>query len=172
MGLVAAHFYDVWHWIFGLILSIAAIALILGVGLACVLLLLGIAAWLVRPRHVAEVAPRQVLSPDSHYRATIFKNDQVQLWGEQGLVHQWFLPGEALGLAFSPDARHLAIGTPDAILIFELASREEVLRLPTPAEWNSELQFSPDGRFLIAANDEYPPASVWDLATGERTVRG
>lgn len=76
---------------------------------------------------------------------------------------------DASQFAFSPDDRRVvAARFADDALLLDLSAGRPV-RLPEPADFLSEVQFSPDGRFLVW--DGSCGVEVWDAppATGGRT---
>jgi WD40 repeat protein len=81
------------------------------------------------------------------------------------------VPFSPAAIAFSPDARTLAVGGAESIRLFEAATGRSVrmLEFPGAVRW---VEYRPDGRSLAAAG-EAPgnPVLVFDLAPGGRTVR-
>ena len=79
-------------------------------------------------------------------------------------------------MAFSPDGRLLAIGiqsntsssTTYRTILWDLASRREVLNLGETKDSVSAIEFSPDGKSLITAGGE--SVKLWEVATGR--IRG
>jgi WD40 repeat protein len=72
-------------------------------------------------------------------------------------------------VAFSPDGRRLAtVGGPsdDEIRIWEIATGRELVSLVGPGAGLDAVEFSPDGRNLIAAGLD-GSARIWDAVTGE-----
>jgi WD40 repeat protein len=115
---------------------------------------------------------RHEASPDSRYVAAV-AHENVYVWDmdSQRFAHSLVLDDQALSVAFSPDGRMLAIGTPDNIFIHEVPSGRLRMRIEAEDDWHAELAFSSDGRYLASANDDYPPLSLWDLHTGRRILR-
>src|SRR5262249_53774984 len=76
-----------------------------------------------------------------------------------GLVRVWDLPGRRLlfsattggaegpHLAWSPDSKRLAfVGAEQAVVVHDVATGQEAVRLPGTAVWNGWLAWSPDGK--------------------------
>jgi WD40 repeat protein len=68
-------------------------------------------------------------------------------------------------MAFSPDSRTLAVGTPQGVQLWDVEKNEEraILKPPSPQESWQALAFSPDGKLLAGAGQDAIP--LWDVAT-------
>jgi WD40 repeat protein len=90
-----------------------------------------------------------------------------------------FEKNAALGLAFSPDGKTLALGTWQGLVkVLDLSTTNE---LPAPAphnDWVCSVAFSPDGKLLVSAGgSEFKPernggktsaqVKLWDVAAGK-----
>jgi WD40 repeat protein len=93
-------------------------------------------------------------SPDGALLASGSQEGLAKLWRVGSWQPVATLRGHLLGvhaLTFSPDSRRLATGSSgnDAIKIWDLATRQEVLNLTGPGDLTFWLGFSPDGRTLL-----------------------
>ncbi len=78
--------------------------------------------------------------------------------------------GLAASVAFSPDGRLLATGTPGVITIRNARSGQPVRTLSIPNGYNGALAFSPDGtRLAVLAHDG---AEIWDIQAGTEVGTG
>jgi WD40 repeat protein len=70
-------------------------------------------------------------------------------------------------VAFSPDGTLIASPSLDGIVLWEVASGEEYLVLPTPTDTHDDynVTFSPDGR-IVAVGRMEGIVNLWDVATG------
>jgi WD40 repeat protein len=77
--------------------------------------------------------------------------------------------GDISALAFSPDGRLLASGAQDEneIILWNLATGQELRRLRGHSGWIRSLAFSPDGR-LLASGSTDTTIILWDVASGRR----
>jgi outer membrane protein assembly factor BamB len=85
----------------------------------------------------------------------------------------------ALGLAFSPDGKTLALGTwSGQVKLLDLSTGKEVPGPTRHNDWVCSVAFSPDGKFLVSAGgSEFRPArnkgtttgqvKLWDRASGK-----
>jgi WD40 repeat protein len=97
------------------------------------------------------------VSPDGTTVATSLAR-RVQLWPATGAAPAVLdQPGAALGVAFSPDGSLLAVATEDGVVIWDLASRQQLAKVGQPA---SAAAFSPDGRSLAVLGRD-GGVSVW-----------
>jgi WD40 repeat protein len=116
-------------------------------------------------------------SPDNQYLAVAYSHprasqNSVDLW----LPITWTISstlqtGLVQGLAFSADARYLAV-SPDryAIRVFDLKNRVWFLNLPTSFTGAvNALAFSPDG-FTLASGHYDGSVNLWDVRDGSRLV--
>ncbi|EJF59826.1 WD40 repeat-like protein, partial [Dichomitus squalens LYAD-421 SS1] len=68
--------------------------------------------------------------------------------------------------AFSPSSTHVAVGCLSGMTrIWDVATRQECLRLKVHEGWVYDMVFSPDCRLLLIALDNYA-MKVWDVHTG------
>jgi RNA polymerase sigma factor (sigma-70 family) len=65
------------------------------------------------------------------------------------------------GLAFAPDGRSLAQGSPEGVFLWDVESRKLRHRFDLP---NARVVFAPDGRSLVALGDLL---QAWDTASGK-----
>ncbi len=75
--------------------------------------------------------------------------------------------GPLAALAFSPDGAHLATARGRSVALWALANRRRVLELRRHEEPVRAVSFTPDGRWLLTAGDDWN-VCVWDVCTGER----
>jgi serine/threonine protein kinase len=100
-------------------------------------------------------------SADGKRLVTDGEDHRVRLWetatGEE-------IPVAAEGSAFqqsitvSPDGRQVAVGTTDAVVVWDVARRRVLRRLTDlPAGWNEAVRWSPDGKYLAAGTSTILP---------------
>lgn len=107
-------------------------------------------------------------SRDGAWLATGSASGSVYVWdvksADQGQPALRFdVNGQALSIAFSPNGESLAVGSSDAFAyLFDLQRGEEAARLPHVDKVTS-VDFSPDGKTLIAASRKV--VEFWDVAS-------
>src|SRR5262249_37291534 len=74
---------------------------------------------------------------------------------------------ETQSAAFSPDGRVLAAGSHETIWLWEVTSGREIRRLQGHKGRVNDLTFSPDGRTLASAGQDWS-VGLWDVGSGER----
>ena len=83
------------------------------------------------------------------------------------LIEEQFLDSEGnptriYSLAFSPDGRHLAVGTSSQqVRVLDIAKRTVFRDLSTEGSWTQDLEFSQDGKLLTAAMHEGGNVELW-----------
>jgi WD40 repeat protein len=117
-------------------------------------------------------------SADGRYLAISFEYGAVLVydWGAGRWLHRQPLRGSATiffwDLAFSPDGRRLAAVSRQYVLLWDVATGQQVLTLrgaplpPADIGFNPHVAWSADGRRLAASNWNFS-VSIWD--TAERT---
>jgi len=96
-------------------------------------------------------------APDGNSFAVASEQGFGQLWDTVGLREVAAFRGFLLGVhsvAFSPDGRRLAFGSNgrEAVKLWDLASRQELLTLEGEGSLFRRTRFSPDGNLLGALN--------------------
>jgi WD40 repeat protein len=112
-------------------------------------------------------------SPDGKTLATADSEGTVALWQTAGLKKQaTFKPSAAVRgrtiltprLAFAPDGGLLAVGGLETLVLWDVTTRKERLRLPDREA--RRLAFAPDGKTLACAG--HSEIRLWDAVTGKR----
>ncbi|MEU9288429.1 helix-turn-helix domain-containing protein [Streptomyces sp. NPDC048275] len=111
-------------------------------------------------------------SPDGHTLATASSsNGFVETWDARTgqLQDSFSVSGEVASLAFSPDARTLAASSVRGVQLWDLATSQTRLTLPTRSP--GAVAFSPDGRTLALGTGS--SAELWnvDLPDPARAIR-
>ncbi len=123
-------------------------------------------------------------SPDGHFDAlsagrllAMAGMTNVIFWDAATGEKLFTLTGESVGatlgynlgvgqISFSPDGERLAVANMDgAAKVWDLASRQVVLTLPSPGLPAKAIAYHPDGRSLATGGDE-GIITVWDAITG------
>ena len=110
------------------------------------------------------------LSPDGEKMVT-FLVEKTKIWDAKAGVLHATLPkiGKARDAAFSPDGNWLATASEDnktaVAVIWNVADGAAKLTLPPSPNGAKAVQFSPDGKILITANDK--GVNLWRVETGE-----
>lgn len=114
-------------------------------------------------------------SPDGKLLAAATNSDgkaTVTLWETAGLKKRATLQPLALRelaieapyLTFSPDGKLLVLGGLEALVIWDIPTAKECMRLDD--HWAKTLLFAPDGKTLACAGEF--EIRLWDLGTGQR----
>lgn len=113
------------------------------------------------------------ISPDSKMIATLDRDHTVLLWdtasGKERTRFSHY-DRQVLKLAFSPDAKRLAVAGEKNILLWDIAADKElhVIRRRPPQNLCGSLVFSPDGKRL--GDTTFLDASLWDAMTGKQAA--
>ncbi|MFG2128994.1 helix-turn-helix domain-containing protein [Streptomyces sp. NPDC048751] len=99
--------------------------------------------------------------PDGHTLATSGSNGSVKTWDARtGRLQDSFgVSGEVASLAFSPDGRTLAASSARGVQLWDLATSQARLTLPTRSL--AGVAFSPDGRTLAISTGG--SVGLWDV---------
>jgi WD40 repeat protein len=123
--------------------------------------------------------PPFAFSPDGSLLATAATDHTLKLWGLPTGRERLTLETRALsidGIVFSPDSKLVAsaLNFPRVVRLWETETGNLVHSLTlNPEKQYGPLQFSPNGRFLLAPTfDGRAPFKLWDLTTSPPTDRG
>jgi WD40 repeat protein len=125
--------------------------------------------------HEGPTVSGATFSPNGEYLATADPVNGAHVWEvATGKEIARMNPEEYVGdVAFSDDGKYVAseISPPNIfnpiVLVWEVATGNEVTRIE---HINSDVAFSPEGRYLAAASED-GTARVWAMATGKEVAR-
>jgi WD40 repeat protein len=134
-----------------------------------------------KPRRVlkghTDMAWMLVVAPDGRSLATANDRDGLLVWDlEVGKLRHQLTTGRVLQVAFSPDAKRLAVPVmaqrqiPNAVLILDVGSGAVQQSLPCGDAYPTSVAFSRDGR-ILAAGRRGGDVCLWELATAKERHR-
>ena len=107
-----------------------------------------------------------LFSPDDRFLLGLGEGHTLHVWGvADGQPALRDEPRDCHGHAFRPDGRHLAVSQQDWVLVFDLATGQEVKRWQLPAR-ACTLAFHPSGARLAVGYFDSSVVSVYDAANG------
>ncbi len=115
-------------------------------------------------RTIHQVGWQMAFSSDGTKVATVNRQGVVKVWSVADGQEVAVLPKEErstfFSLQFSPDSKLLATSGMRGVLLFDIASRKLLRRIPLAVGW---LAFAPDGKTLASGLNAI---HLWDVATG------
>jgi WD40 repeat protein len=100
-------------------------------------------------RGLRELAEWLVYSPDGRFLAAASFGGNVAIWDLATRREPHFIgQNRHVNLAFSPNSKTLAGGSGDDVILWNVATGQEILRLAHPCSF---VAFSPDGQILASA---------------------
>ena len=95
---------------------------------------------------------------------TSFAQDNTQTGLPEGAIARYGKGGINI-IKFSPDGRHLAVGTSIGVWIYDIQDGKEKVLYPGNFSQIRTLAFSPDGKFLAVHGFQKASIQLWDLNT-------
>ena len=98
-----------------------------------------------------------------------FTRDNTQVGLPEGAIARLGKGGINI-MRFSPDGRHLVVGTDVGVWLYDVSNGKETALLTKPTEHISSLAISSDGKFIASAGKENQMIQVWDVGKKTKTL--
>jgi len=110
-------------------------------------------------------------SPDGKFIATASSDTTAKIWKADTGELMYTLAGHTLpvtGVAFDPSSKYLATTSWDfTTRIWSIQPTSEALFIPMAGPWSMRVNYSPDGKGILADFPEEKSSRVWDSSTGD-----